>query len=286
VNRGAIAVGLSGITFGTYGLLSKAALASGMKAPTILFWRFLFAAIVLWIACRLLRRPPIPRGKLPQLILLGLAYLGMSTAYLTTIARAGASYAVLLLYAYPAFVAVIEHFMGNRLTRMRTLAVATAIAGIVLLIHGAKGSIDPLSLLIGISSALIYAVYLVGSSRVMTNVSSFSATTGVLTSAAIAFAVLAFFTTGYRVPSAGAGWAVVALAILATAIPILLLNYGIPRTGAPRAAVLGTLEPLTGVVLVVAFAGEHLDAVQLVGGAFLLACSMLRDTAETAPLEA
>lgn len=286
LNRGALAVAFSGVTFGTYGLLSKAALASGMKAPTILFWRFLFAAIVLWIACALLRRAPVPRNKIPQIVLLGLAYLGMSTAYLTTIARVGASYAVLLLYAYPAIVAIVEHALGNRLTKMRALSVLLAVAGILLLVHGPKGSLDAMSLLIGLSSALIYAVYLVASSRVMNDVSSFSATTGVLTSAAVAFAVLAFFTTGFRVPDAGAGWALFAIAIVATAVPIVLLNYGIPRTGAPRAAVLGTLEPLTAVVLVVAFAGERLDTVQLVGAACLLACSMLRDTTETAPLEA
>lgn len=257
-----------------------------MKAPTILFWRFLFAAIVLWIASALLRRAPIPRNKIPQVVFLGLAYLGMSTAYLTTIARVGASYAVLLLYAYPAVVAIIEHILGNRVTRTRAIAVVLAIVGIVLLVHGPKGSLDAFSILIGLSSALIYAVYLVGSSRVMNDVSAFSATTGVLTSATIAFALLAFFTTGFRVPNAGAGWALLAIALIATAVPIVLLNYGIPRTGAPRAAVLGTLEPLTAVVLVVAFAGERLDAVQLVGAACLLTCSMLRDTAETAPLEA
>src|SRR5437868_6201588 len=103
------------MTFGSYGLLSKAALASGMKAPTILFWRFFVGAIGLWIACALLRRAAIPRDKIPRVALLGLAYLGMSTAYLTTIARVGASYAVLLLYAYPAIVALIEHLLGNRL---------------------------------------------------------------------------------------------------------------------------------------------------------------------------
>jgi len=225
-----------------------------MKAPTILFWRFLFAAIVLWIACALLRRAPIPRDKIPQVALLGLAYLGMSTAYLTTIARVGASYAVLLLYAYPAIVAVTEHVLGNKLTRMRAIAVVLAIVGIVLLAHGPKGALDTVSIFIGISSAAIYALYLVGSSRVMNNVSSFSATTGVLTSAAIAFCVLAFFTTGFAVPNVGSGLAVLGIAILATAVPIVLLKYGIPRTGAPRAAVLGTLEPLTSVTLVVALA--------------------------------
>lgn len=286
MRAGTLAVALSGLTFGTYGLLSKALLSTGMGAPTILFWRFAIAAAALWLVCAVLRKSPFPRGRTMPLLALGVAYLCMSTAYLVTIGRAGASYGVLLLYAYPAFVALFEHTLGNRLTRVRAVSVALALAGIVLLVHSPHGTLDAVSIAIGLSSAVVYAVYLVGSSRAMSGISSTSATTGVLSSATLSFAVLASFTTGFAVPDAHAALTLAATALLATAIPIGLLSYGITRIGAPRAAVLGTLEPLTSVVLVVSFAGERLDGVQLFGAACLLACSALRDRPATAPLEA
>lgn len=257
-----------------------------MGAPTILFWRFGIAAAVLWIACAVLRKPPLPHKRALPLLALGVAYLGMSTAYLVTIGRAGASYAVLLLYAYPAVVALFEHLLGNRLTRVRALSVATALTGIVLLVHSPHGTLDTISIAIGLSSAVIYALYLVGSSRAMSGISSTSATTGVLSSATLSFAILAGATSGFAVPGLHAALTLGATAVLATAVPIGLLSYGITRIGAPRAAVLGTLEPLTSVTLVVAFAGERLDWVQLLGAACLLACSALRDRKATAPLEA
>lgn len=286
MRAGSIAVALSAVSFGVYGLLSKALFATGMKAPTILFWRFALASVILWIASLLLRKAPLPRERLVPMLLLGIAYLGMSMAYLVTIGRAGASYGVLLLYAYPAFVALFEHLLGNRLTRIRALSVILAITGILLLVRAPAGTLDPLSIAIGLTSAIMYALYLVGSSRVMAGISSTSATTGVLTSAALCFAILSATTAGFAIPSQSAALLLLALAVVTTAIPIALLSYGITRIGAPRAAVLGTLEPLTSVILVVAFAGERLAGIQLVGAVCLLACSALRDRRPTAPLEA
>lgn len=286
MRAGSIAVALSGMTFGVYGLLSKALFATGMKAPTILFWRFALASAILWIASLLLRKAPLPRERLLPMLLLGIAYLGMSMAYLVTIGRAGASYGVLLLYAYPAFVALFEHLLGNRLTRIRAISVALATSGILLLVHAPAGALDAVSIAIGLTSAVMYALYLVGSSRAMAGISSTSATTGVLTSVTLCFAILSGATTGFVIPTQSAALLLLALAVVTTAIPIALLSYGITRIGAPRAAILGTLEPLTSVILVVAFAGERLAGIQLLGAACLLACSALRDRRPTAPLEA
>jgi drug/metabolite transporter (DMT)-like permease len=74
-------------------------------------------------------------------------------------------------------------------------------------------------------------------------------------------------------PAAGV---MLVVGVVATALPLALLLYGSQRIGAPRAGILGTLEPLCGVGLACAVNGEHLAPAQIAGAAALLVTSLLQ----------
>jgi len=68
---------------------------------------------------------------------------------------------------------------------------------------------------------------------------------------------------------------VLMVGIVGAAIPTLCFITGIRLLGAPRAAILSTLEPVVGVALAAWLLNEQPVPVQLVGGALILVAAVL-----------
>jgi drug/metabolite transporter (DMT)-like permease len=92
-----------------------------------------------------------------------------------------------------------------------------------------------------------------------------------MTGAAITFCVLAMLAGQFSLPRSAAGWAVaIGIAIVPTMFAISLFLASLPRVGAARASLLSTWEPVVTVLLAVAFLGDRLSPLQVVGGALVL----------------
>jgi drug/metabolite transporter (DMT)-like permease len=65
---------------------------------------------------------------------------------------------------------------------------------------------------------------------------------------------------------------------VATAIAIQTFYAGVRRVGGARAALISTVEPVYAVVMAVILFGEHLEPVQLLGGAMVIFGVILAET--------
>jgi len=72
------------------------------------------------------------------------------------------------------------------------------------------------------------------------------------------------------VAAPGLGW-LAAIAVVSTVAAIGLFFAGLRHVGSTTASIVSTAEPLTTVLLASVVLGESLDAVQLLGGALVLA---------------
>jgi drug/metabolite transporter (DMT)-like permease len=73
-----------------------------------------------------------------------------------------------------------------------------------------------------------------------------------------------------------AGWCwLTCLAVVSTVVSISLFFAGLPRVGPTTASILATVEPLVTVLLAFRVFGETLAAVQIVGGALVLAAMLV-----------
>ncbi|MGZ3457153.1 MAG: DMT family transporter, partial [Archangium sp.] len=237
---------------------------------------FSLAALVLG-AVMLARRVPWPRGRvLGGLVLLGaLGYVGESLSYFSALKYAAAGLVALLLYLYPALVALLAVVVdGEKLTRVRALAVALALGGTALTID-LHGGASPLGLLFGVLSALVYAVYVFTSARVVGPAGPLAASTVILGSAAVVYGGL-MLARGPALPQTAQGWmAVVALSLLSTVVAVLLFFAGLERVGPVVASLLSTVEPLVAVLLGAFVLGERLSLLQGVGGLLILTAVVL-----------
>src|SRR3972149_8402554 len=187
---GILLIVVSAASFGTLAIFGRYAFENGIDTFTLLFLRFTFAALLMF-ALLVFRRESLPRGKpLFQLIGMGaLGYVGQSFSYLTAIRYASAGLVALLLYLYPIFVAVLSTvFLNEKLTRIKVTALMLALFGTALTVGPAGGQMS--GILLAISAALIYSVYIIVGTNVMKHVSAVQSSTMIFASAGIVYGLL------------------------------------------------------------------------------------------------
>ena len=272
---GVLLIIISAASFGTLAIFGRYAYADGLDTFTLLFLRFTFAAILI-AGLLVIRHEGLPRGKeLYLLIGMGaIGYVGQSFSYLTAIKFASAGLVALLLYLYPVLVAVLSTmFLNEKFSRFKIVALALATLGAVMTANPQGG--HWLGILLALSAAGIYSVYIIVGTGVMKKVSAVRSSSVIFASAAIVYGALMAVNHPHW-PASGSGWlAVTAVTLIATVIPVVTFLAGLKLIGPTNASMLSTLEPVVTVLLAAWLFGEKLSPIILVGGGFILAAVIL-----------
>lgn len=273
---GAALIVASALCFGSMAIFARAAFASGVDPTTLLLLRFTLAAALTW-GLFLARGARLPRGRTLAILLAmgGLGYAGQAFCYFGALTLASAGLVALLLYLYPALVAILSRVvLGHPMTPLHVAAVAVALAGSVLTI-GDAGDGSALGIFLGLLGSLIYAVYILTGSRLPRDVTPEASTAVILSAAAVVYAGVALV-RGVRLPATAAGWgAVVAIAVVCTVMAVGLFLAGLTRVGPVRASIYSTVEPAFTVVLAALFLGEAITWPRVLGGALILAAVVM-----------
>ena len=277
---------VSATGFGLMPVLGKVAYDEGAEPVGVLAVRFAIAAAALLLLARALGQP-LPRDRrLGMLALLGgVGYVGQALFYFTALERISAGLTSLLLYVFPALVVLLSALLLREWPRpLAAGCVALALAGTALTIgpvEGGQGS----GVALGLGAALVYAVYILVSSRV-TGVGAFAMAAVVLSAAAVATGVLAVVTRP-ALPSSATAWlALGGVALLGTFVAVTAFFGALALIGPSDASVLSTVEPVVSVVVAGLVLGERLSATQVCGGVVVLLAVGVLARAGSAPAEA
>lgn len=272
---GVILIVISAASFGTLAIFGRYAYAAGLDIFTLLFLRFTFSALLMAVLL-IFRRESLPRGgTLGRLVGMGaLGYVGQSFSYLTAIKYASAGLVALLLYLYPTFVAVLSTiFLKEKINRVKIIALGLASLGAALTANPQGGQWT--GILLALSAAAIYSVYIIVGTGVMQQVSAVQSSTVIFMAAGIVYGALTAI-NGPHWPVTSAGWlALAAVTLIATVIPVATFLAGLKRIGPTDASMLSTLEPVVTVLLAALLFGEALPPVTLLGGGLILAAVLL-----------
>ena len=268
---GAAFVAVSAIGFGALGIFGKMAFAAGASTSTVLFLRFAVAG-TLMAALMTALRLPWPRGR-DLVILAGMGavgYVGQAYCYFSSLRYASAGLTALLLYLYPTLVTLASAALGRqRLTAVKTAAVAASLTGIVLTVAGNLAG-TPTGIAFGAGAAMIYTGYILVGENVSRRTGAIPSATVIMLAAAVAYGG-ALVWEGPRWPADAVGWgAVAAIALFSTVVAMVGFFAGMERLGAADTATLSTLEPVVTLVLAAALLGETMGAMQLAGAAMVL----------------
>jgi len=271
---------ISAASFGTLAILGRYAYADGMDTLTIMFLRFTLAALLLAVLLAA-RRQPLPRGwTLVQLVGMGaIGYVGEAFSFLSALKYASAGLVALLLYLYPVFVAILSViWLRERFTPLKIVALALALVGLALTVGPQGGQL--LGVLLALSAALIYSIYIIVGAQVLKQVSAIQSSLVIFASAAVMSGVL-MLGNGPHLPVTGAGWAaIICMVLIATVLPVVTFLAGLARIGAINASMLSTLEPVVTVLLAGLLFGETIQPVTLFGGGLILLSVLLLSQSE------
>lgn len=265
---------LSGCSFATLAIFSKFAYGEGGNVPTVLFLRFIGATLIFWLYHRLRGIYLNYDAKTAiKLMLMGaLGYSVMSFCFLMAVARISASLAGMLLYLYPAMVTVVTVLLKQEiLTLKKALALVMTSIGLVMVLGVSFDKIDLLGVFFGIGSAVVYTTYIVTGSRILKELDPIISATYIMMGSALAYTLVGFLTgTLIFSFSIKAGLAIGGIILISTVLAVGAFWLGVNLIGPAKTSIISTVEPLVTVILAWLIFGEHLAALQLLGGLLII----------------
>jgi drug/metabolite transporter (DMT)-like permease len=278
--RGSIgAVVVSALLFGTLAVLTPLAYRAGAQPLPLLAWRFLIASALLGTTMAI-RRPSalrVPRSDLGRFAALAVTGYGFaSICFFFALLYASASVVAVLLYTYPAMVAIVSWVLGlQRLNLRQVVAIAITFAGVVLVLDPFEPgvTVSLKGLLLGLGAAagytsfnLLSARWLPGRSRLVIMAYTFGF--------ASVFVGLVTLAAGQSLSPAAWQREVWILLAAIVALPtfgaVVLYLEGIRGLGASQAAIISTLEPLFTIALAALVLGERLQPIQWAGAVLVV----------------
>lgn len=280
------------ICFSTLGPITRFADEAGVGSLAIVAWRAGLGAtamIVLLLVLRgVARRQPLALRSLPArdrwfIGAASMANLVLNLAMFIAFVRIEIGLALLVFYSYPAFVAVASVlWFGDRLDAVRWSALGLSLLGLVLTLAGSGGlgDLDALGIGLAFLAALAQGFYVLAARHGFARIPPVEAAAMTMGGAALGYIVIAIvigsvMDLGAPLASSAALVPVLLAGLIGAAIPTLCFITGIRLLGAPRAAILATLEPVVGVALAAWLLNEQPELVQLMGGALILIAAVL-----------
>jgi drug/metabolite transporter (DMT)-like permease len=277
---GVIGAGLAAagaVAYGVATVIGRALAAAGVDSATALAARFAVAAgmLAITLGFRRVAIRPLPGEWLPIVLLGAVGYTAESTLFYLSMQHGTAGACIMLFYAYPAIVVLIELARKRiRLTGATVQALVLSTAGTVTVIAvGGDVSISTLGVVLALAAAVAYGLYLIVGKEFSRRSDPMTAACWVAAGAAGSSCLRGLVTRSLEFPS-GHLLQIAAYGV-ATAVAFSLTFAALGRIGASQTAVVMTLEAVSTVVLAALVLGEPISVVQACGGLAIVGAAVV-----------
>lgn len=268
---------IAAASYGTNPLFALPLYAGGLEVNSILFYRYAFAVIIYGILIKFVKKIQLKLSlqEFFPLLFLALFFSLSSLTLFESFKYIEAGIACTILFIYPVLVAIIMAlFFKEKLTKRVIFAILLTSSGILALYHGNPGeSLNLHGVLIVFTSALLYALYIVGVKNIKTvkHIKNEKMSFYVMLFGLLVYILNLKFCTQLQIPDKPLLWVyTIGLALLPTIISLETINISIKLAGPTKTAILGALEPLTAIFFGVLLFNEHLTLRIILGIALIL----------------
>ena len=256
---------IASTSYGMNPLFGLPLYAIGIGVNSVLFYRYFLAVIIYFIWLKFLKKASlkISRQEIIPLFFLGIFFSLSSLTLFEAFHYIEAGIACTILFIYPVMVAIIMSiFFKEKVTKTVIFAILLTSIGIILLYKGKPDTaLSIKGILIVLTSALLYALYIVGVKNIKPVKAMNSARLSfyVMLFGLIVYIVnLKFCTTLQMLPNLKAWLFAIGLALFPTIISLETITIAIQLIGSTNTAILGALEPLTAIFFGIVFFHEQL----------------------------
>ncbi|MBL8117918.1 MAG: DMT family transporter [Anaerolineae bacterium] len=282
-----ILISAAGYSF--FPIFTKLIYDNGINNPLdVLAWRFLLAAPLTWafMFLRTYRSSKAVRTPLPlrPLLAMGLLFGFVAMMAFLALRQLPVSLYTVLIYTYPAMVALGSVVLGERLSLLGWLALGLTLIGVVLTVpnifNGFTG-VNPLGIILVLLNAASYATYILASNRILRGQDNLMGASAWSISGSLVFVIVMLIVRGISgdrlaMPeNATAVGGLIGLVVISTVIPIFTFYIGMQYLGAARAAIVSMIEPVLTLGWAFLLQGETLTAIQVAGAGCILVSVLL-----------
>lgn len=265
------------VLFSTKAIIVKLAYQYDIDSASLLMLRMLFALpFFIVIAGLSIKKQPKALQSLEKpwlLVLMGImGYYLASLFDLAGLQYVDAGLERIILFTYPTIVLLLSYFwLKEKITIQQVLAILITFIGIGIAFTGNVSIHDTNDTLKGtglvLLAALTYAIYLVGSQKIVAQISSKLYNSLAMIIASFAILIHNSLINGWNLLNFAAPVYAYAflMSVLSTIIPSFMIVEGIRIIGAKKSSIIGTIGPICTIVLAAVFLGETVNATQWIG---------------------
>lgn len=272
------------VCYGLVPALSFKTFAIGVVTETLLFNKFLFAAILMW-AYIFIRKIPfrLNRQSLKTMAAIMISYIGIATTLYLSFNYISGSLATIISFIFPAIVIAVEMISGREKVRVvKIAAVVISIAGLALIVWSPEMEIKILGVFFALCCAGCYTVYTIGlSSESIKDLNSL-VTAGYVLAASAVFNFGRCLLSGQPLmPENGTQLAyLLVLSVVCAFAAILLFCLGVKLIGASNASIINTFEPVFACIFGYLLVGDIITTSMVIGGLLVVTAVLLANLPE------
>ena len=272
--KGVILAIISAICYGMNPLGALFLYEEGLNVNSVIFYRFIFASILLAIFMIIKKDSFYLKFKeIILLALLGLLFGISAISLFNSFLYMDAGLASTVLFIYPIFVAIIMAlFFKEKNSIITILSIIFAFLGVVLLYESDGANLSNFGIFLVIVSSLCYAIYIVIINQYL-KISALKVTFYSMLFCTITILIHSFFDSSLNIMpliNFNMWFYTLFLALVPTIISLLFLIKAIQIVGSTSASILGALEPLTAVLIGVYVFNEKITFWLVIGIVFIL----------------
>jgi drug/metabolite transporter (DMT)-like permease len=283
--KGYFLASVSAITYGLIPLFMLPIKAIHFSIDVTLAYRFLISScFVLALVIFKKESLKVSLSELSVLIVLGFLFALSSECLFLAYDYLSAGIASTILFVYPVFVAIIMAvFFREKIAGMTVFSLAITLAGIYLLsTRESLLDINYAGLLIALSSALFYAVYIVTVNKARLNASGIKITFYSLLFSGVFYLVKSLVSNeSLLLPNVQLFLNITLFGLTTSLVAILTLVYAIKIIGSTPTAIMGALEPVIAVAISVVLFHEKFTHTLAIGITLILTGVIINILAES-----
>lgn len=275
----ALLVFIGAVLFSSKAVLVKLAYEYQIDSISLLALRMLFALpFYLIIAAWVHTNGPQPKEDISPRDWLAVILLGVFGYYLASLMDfmglqyISASIERLILFSYPTIVLIFSALLyKDKITFQQLLALLLTYLGISLALVGESSWGENSNFKVGATfifcSAFTYALYLIFSSRLIVKFGNLRFTSWVMITSSICILIHQGIVNGWNIFDFPTRVYLLTflMGTIATVIPSFLVSEGLIHIGPSNTAIIGSVGPVSTIVLAYVFLGERLSLLQWLG---------------------
>lgn len=272
------------ICYGLVPALSFLAYETGVVTETLLFNKFLYAAVLMWAYILIKKIPFKPdKAEAKTLAAVMISYIGIATTLYLSFDYISGSLATIISFTFPAMVLAVEMIRGREAVRAKKiLAVILSLIGLCLIVWAPGMEVKILGVIFALACAGCYTVYTISlSSENLKNMNSL-VTAGYVLLASAVFNFFRCLISGEPLFTTGVEQLkfMLLLAVVCAFAAILLFCLGVKLIGASNASIINTFEPVCACIFGYLLVGDIITTGMVIGGGLVVLAVLLANLPE------